>query len=75
MILSDFRCFSTQITSQNPYAEVFVGKPFVQTVDIRNLTEVEEALREITNTKVGNFSHKQLFQLTLLDTSQDYDKL
>ncbi|KAJ7372831.1 Alpha-1,6-mannosylglycoprotein 6-beta-N-acetylglucosaminyltransferase A [Desmophyllum pertusum] len=42
---------SRKITSQNPYAEVFVGKPFVQTVDINNLTEVEEALREITNTK------------------------
>ncbi|XP_078344105.1 alpha-1,6-mannosylglycoprotein 6-beta-N-acetylglucosaminyltransferase A-like, partial [Oculina patagonica] len=39
-----------KITSQNPYAEVFVGKPFVQTVDIHNLTEVEEALREIINT-------------------------
>ena len=52
---------------------MFVGKPFVQTVDIHNLTEVEEALREIINTKVGNFS--QLFQLTLLDTSQDEDKL
>ena len=68
-----FAVFSTQITSQNPYAEVFVGKPFVQTVDINNLTEVEEALREIMNTKVVNLS--QLFQLTLLDTSQDDDKL
>lgn len=43
----------SQITSQNPYAEVFVGKPFVQTVDIHNLTEVEEALKEIINTEVG----------------------
>ncbi|KAJ7360214.1 Alpha-1,6-mannosylglycoprotein 6-beta-N-acetylglucosaminyltransferase A [Desmophyllum pertusum] len=42
---------SRKITSQNPYAEVFVGKPFVQTVDINNLTEVEEALQEIINTK------------------------
>lgn len=40
-----------KISSQNPYAEVFVGKPFVQTVDIHNLTEVEGALLEITNTK------------------------
>lgn len=40
-----------KITSQNPYAEVFVGKPFVQTVDIENMTEVEEALRKIINTK------------------------
>ncbi|XP_078364223.1 alpha-1,6-mannosylglycoprotein 6-beta-N-acetylglucosaminyltransferase A-like [Oculina patagonica] len=40
-----------KVTSQNPYAEVFVGKPFVQTVDIHNLTEVEEALQEIINTE------------------------
>ncbi|XP_015757927.1 PREDICTED: alpha-1,6-mannosylglycoprotein 6-beta-N-acetylglucosaminyltransferase A-like [Acropora digitifera] len=43
--------FNRKITSQNPYAEVFVGKPFVHTVDINNLTEVEEALRQIINTK------------------------
>ncbi|KAK2561560.1 hypothetical protein P5673_015541, partial [Acropora cervicornis] len=43
--------FNRKITSQNPYAEVFVGKPFVHTVDINNSTEVEEALRQIINTK------------------------
>ena len=31
---------------------MFVGKPFVQTVDIHNLTEVEEALKEIISTEV-----------------------
>ena len=36
----------------DPYAEVFVGKPFVQTVDLKNLTEVEEALRDIINSEV-----------------------
>ncbi|KAI6238388.1 Alpha-1,6-mannosyl-glycoprotein 6-beta-N-acetylglucosaminyltransferase [Aphelenchoides fujianensis] len=38
-----------KITSQNPYMERFVGRPFVITVDIRNATELaaafEEALR------------------------------
>ena len=42
-----------QITSQNPYAEVFVGEPFVQTVDIRNIAEVEEALQKILNSSVS----------------------
>ena len=42
-----------QITSQNPYAEVFVGEPFVQTVNINNMDEVEEALRKIMNSSVG----------------------
>ena len=43
-----------QITSQNPYAEVFVGEPFVQTVNINNMNEVEEALQKILNSSVGN---------------------
>lgn len=43
--------FNRKVTSQNPYVEVFVGKPFVQTVDITNLTEVEVVLHEIVNTK------------------------
>lgn len=48
-----FHSIALQITSQNPYAEVFVGEPFVQTVNIKNLTEVEEALRKIISTKVN----------------------
>ncbi|KAJ7378519.1 Alpha-1,6-mannosylglycoprotein 6-beta-N-acetylglucosaminyltransferase A [Desmophyllum pertusum] len=36
-----------KVTSQNPYAEVFIGEPFVQTVDINNIAEVKEALRKI----------------------------
>ena len=31
---------------------MLVGKPFVQTVDLKNLTEVEEALRDIINSEV-----------------------
>lgn len=42
-----------QITSQNPYAEVFVGEPFVQTVNIENIAEVEEALQKILNSSVS----------------------
>ncbi|KAM7436456.1 hypothetical protein ABFA07_013722 [Porites harrisoni] len=38
-----------KITSQNPYAEVFVGEPFVQTVNINNMKEVEKALQKILN--------------------------
>lgn len=42
-----------QITSQNPYAEVFVGEPFVQTVNIENIAEVEEALQRILDSSVS----------------------
>ncbi|XP_020630334.1 alpha-1,6-mannosylglycoprotein 6-beta-N-acetylglucosaminyltransferase A-like [Orbicella faveolata] len=41
-----------KLTSQHPYAEVFIGKPHVFTVDIDNLTLVEEAIKEILNTEV-----------------------
>lgn len=36
-----------QVTSQHPYAEVFIGKPHVYTIDINNLTEVHEAVQAI----------------------------
>lgn len=49
-MLSDL---NIQITSQNPYAEVFVGEPFVQTVNIDNIAEVEEALQKILNSSVS----------------------
>lgn len=48
-----FYYLNKQITSQNPYAEVFVGEPFVQTVNIENIAEVEEALRKILNSSVS----------------------
>lgn len=49
-VLSDL---NKQITSQNPYAEVFVGEPFVQTVNIENIAEVEEALQRILDSSVS----------------------
>ena len=45
-----------QLTSQHPYAEVFIGKPHVFTVDINNLTLVEETIKEILNTEVSVLS-------------------
>lgn len=35
---------------------MFVGKPFVQTVNIDNVTEVEVALQEIINTEVKYYA-------------------
>ncbi|KAL8623887.1 hypothetical protein ACOMHN_050602 [Nucella lapillus] len=35
-----------EVTSQHPYAEVFIGKPHVYTIDISNLTEVHQAVQE-----------------------------
>lgn len=44
-------CF--QLTSQHPYAEVFIGRPHVWTVDLSNREEVEDAVKAILNQKVA----------------------
>uniref|UniRef100_A0A8C7YYS1 alpha-1,6-mannosyl-glycoprotein 6-beta-N-acetylglucosaminyltransferase n=1 Tax=Oryzias sinensis TaxID=183150 RepID=A0A8C7YYS1_9TELE len=41
-----------ELTSQHPYAEVYIGQPHVWTVDIDNPAEVEGALRSILSQKV-----------------------
>ena len=42
-----------KLTSQHPYAEVFVGEPHVVTLDIKNLSLVEETIKRILNTEVS----------------------
>uniref|UniRef100_A0A668S8U9 alpha-1,6-mannosyl-glycoprotein 6-beta-N-acetylglucosaminyltransferase n=1 Tax=Oreochromis aureus TaxID=47969 RepID=A0A668S8U9_OREAU len=36
-----------QISSQHPYAEKFIGKPYVWTVDVTNKTDIHEAIKAI----------------------------
>ncbi|XP_056873665.1 alpha-1,6-mannosylglycoprotein 6-beta-N-acetylglucosaminyltransferase B-like isoform X1 [Takifugu flavidus] len=43
-----------QISSQHPYADAFIGKPHVWTVDLTNKTAVREAVRAILRTEVVN---------------------
>uniref|UniRef100_A0A0R3RJX4 alpha-1,6-mannosyl-glycoprotein 6-beta-N-acetylglucosaminyltransferase n=1 Tax=Elaeophora elaphi TaxID=1147741 RepID=A0A0R3RJX4_9BILA len=40
-----------ELTSQNPYAEHFIGKPHVLTIDIENSSQVEDAVREALHSK------------------------
>ena len=42
----------TQLTSQNPYTEMFIGKPYVYTVDIGSSAELTAALKEISTKPV-----------------------
>jgi hypothetical protein len=35
------------VTSQNPYAEQFIGEPYVYTIDINNITQVTAAMEKI----------------------------
>ncbi|XP_053522777.1 alpha-1,6-mannosylglycoprotein 6-beta-N-acetylglucosaminyltransferase A [Artibeus jamaicensis] len=41
-----------ELTSQHPYAEVFIGQPHVWTVDLGNQDEVEDAVKAILNQKI-----------------------
>ncbi|XP_070587456.1 alpha-1,6-mannosylglycoprotein 6-beta-N-acetylglucosaminyltransferase A [Erythrolamprus reginae] len=41
-----------ELTSQHPYAEVYIGKPHVWTVNINDLSEVEQAVKAILNQKI-----------------------
>lgn len=40
-----------ELTSQHPYAEVYIGRPHVWTVNINNPDEVEKAVKAIMNQK------------------------
>ncbi|KAG8125117.1 hypothetical protein E2320_020363, partial [Naja naja] len=41
-----------ELTSQHPYAEVYIGKPHVWTVNINDLSEVEQAVKAISSQKI-----------------------
>lgn len=50
---------SSQVTSQHPYCEEFIGPPHVYTIDVNVLSEVEEAMKEIMVKEVNVFSALQ----------------
>ena len=52
--------FSLQLASQHPYAEQFIGEPYVYTIDIRNLNDVKETVNTILkNNKVKGQKSKR----------------
>ncbi|KAK2568503.1 hypothetical protein P5673_007563 [Acropora cervicornis] len=58
--LEDIDIFPTpfhlfQLTSQHPYMETFVGKPYTHTIDINNLDLVESTIKEIISKEVPPF--------------------
>lgn len=44
--------FQSQISSQHPYAEEFIGKPYVWTVDVTNKSDIREAVKAILRSEV-----------------------
>lgn len=50
--LGGVACVCPQVFSQHPYAEKFIGKPHVWTVDYNNSEEFEAAIQAIMRTQV-----------------------
>lgn len=62
-VISDVHLtFWPQLTSQHPYAEVYIGRPHVWTVNIDDPAEVENAIKAILSQKV----HAQVYRLKII---------
>ncbi|XP_041039038.1 alpha-1,6-mannosylglycoprotein 6-beta-N-acetylglucosaminyltransferase A-like isoform X7 [Carcharodon carcharias] len=67
-----------KLSSQHPYAEVYIGKPHVWTVDIDNPSDVKEAMNQIMELKVDPYlpyeftSEGMLERLNVFIEKQDF---
>ncbi|XP_076616798.1 alpha-1,6-mannosylglycoprotein 6-beta-N-acetylglucosaminyltransferase B-like [Chaetodon auriga] len=61
-----------QISSQHPYAETFIGKPHVWTVDVTNKTDVREAVRGILRTEVKPLTPREFTCEGMLERVHGY---
>ncbi|KAM6897489.1 alpha-1,6-mannosylglycoprotein 6-beta-N-acetylglucosaminyltransferase B-like [Xenentodon cancila] len=61
-----------QISSQHPYAEEFLGKPYVWTVDMTNKTDVRETLKAILSTEVMPFTPQEFTCTGMLERVRGY---
>ncbi|XP_068610972.1 alpha-1,6-mannosylglycoprotein 6-beta-N-acetylglucosaminyltransferase B-like [Brachionichthys hirsutus] len=61
-----------QISSQHPYAETFIGKPHVWTVNPTNKTDVREAVRAILRTEVKPFTPREFACEGMLERVESY---
>ncbi|XP_076008187.1 alpha-1,6-mannosylglycoprotein 6-beta-N-acetylglucosaminyltransferase B-like [Genypterus blacodes] len=61
-----------QISSQHPYAQDFIGKPYVWTVDVTNRSDVREAVRAILRTEVKPFTPREFTCEGMLERVHTY---
>lgn len=54
-----------QVSSQHPYAEQYIGKPHVITIDYNNSEEFDAAIREIMKINV-----REYFELSIWITTK-----
>jgi alpha-1,3(6)-mannosylglycoprotein beta-1,6-N-acetyl-glucosaminyltransferase len=60
------------LTSQHPYAEVFIGKPHVYTIDINDANAVRQAMEEISKINVPPYLPYEYTQMGLLERISAY---
>lgn len=71
-----------QVFSQHPYAEQYIGRPHVMTVDYNNSLEFDAAIQEIMRTKVRHIpmhifslrrcGHEHFNQFSARDTFHNF---
>lgn len=55
-----------QVSSQHPYAEQYIGRPHVITIDFNNSEEFDATIREIMRIDVRSFSNTWHHSLSLI---------
>ncbi|KAM9425869.1 alpha-1,6-mannosylglycoprotein 6-beta-N-acetylglucosaminyltransferase B-like [Pholidichthys leucotaenia] len=60
------------ISSQHPYAEEFIGKPYVWTVDVTNRTEVWKAVKAILRSEMKPFTPHEFTCVGMLERVHGY---
>ncbi|KAG7282780.1 hypothetical protein CRUP_029988 [Coryphaenoides rupestris] len=61
-----------EISSQHPYAEHFVGKPYVWTVDVTNRTALRQAIKDIKLMQLKPFTPTEFTCAGMLERLQAY---
>lgn len=67
-----------QVTSQHPYCEEFIGSPYVYTIDMKNVSEVERVMKEVMLKEVEpylpiEFTHEGMLErVSALVQNQDF---
>lgn len=54
-IINIFHLCLPQVSSQHPYAEQYIGRPHVITIDFNNSEEFDATIREIMRINVSSF--------------------
>jgi len=60
--------------SQHPYAEQFIGEPYVYTININDSDEVRTTIQKILDMEHVRLSRARKYLMSLFDLMSDYGK-